>query len=147
MRRPVLLAGAVGGLWGLAGYAVLWGHTPLIIHRSFVVSGAGTVLLFPIRLVLWGIRFVEEHVAAGPFDFSENNAWIGAAAAVVGATLVMTAFLLVREIGRRFVPRPATPGPGPPGLDSGLGVAPTEGDSRPTGPAARGRGARRRGGA
>jgi hypothetical protein len=114
MRRPVLLAGAVGGLWGLAGYAALWGHTPLVIHRSFVVSGAGTVLLLPIRLVLWGIRFVEEQVAAGPFDFSGNNAWIGAVAAVVGATLVMTAFLLVREIGRRLPGRPgaATDRPG-----------------------------------
>jgi hypothetical protein len=108
MRRPVLLAAAVGGLWGLAGYTVLWGHTPLVIHRSFVVGGAGTVLLLPIRLVLWGIRFVEEHVAAGPFDFSGNNAWIGAVAAVVGATLVMTALLLVREIGRLL---PGRPGP------------------------------------
>jgi hypothetical protein len=104
----VLLGAAAGGLWGLAGYAVLWGHTPVVVHRSFVVGWIGTVLLFPVRMVLWGIRFVEEHVVGRPFDFSQNNAWIGALAGLVGATLVVTGFLVVREVGRRLPGRRAT---------------------------------------
>jgi hypothetical protein len=104
-RRPLLAAGIAGALWGLAGYAVLWGYTPIVVHRTFVVSVVGTVVLLPVRLVLWGIRFVEENLAGRSFDFSANNGWIGALAAAVGAAIAVGAFLLVRALvgalGRR----------------------------------------------
>jgi energy-converting hydrogenase Eha subunit A len=109
-RRPLLISAVVGGAWGLAGYAVLWGHTPIVIHRPFVVSGVGTALLFPVRVVLWGIRVVEEEVAGAPFDFSRNDAWIGATAGLVGAVLLVAGFLVVRAISRRLRPEAATAG-------------------------------------
>jgi hypothetical protein len=92
---PVLAAG-LGSLWGLFGYAVLWGHTPLEVTRRFVVSPLGTTLFAPIRAVLEAIRLVEEHIAGHPFDFSLNNWWIGLAAGAVGALLATAAFLLAR---------------------------------------------------
>jgi hypothetical protein len=105
-----VVAALVGACWGLAGYAVLWGHTPLVVHRPFVVSIAGTVLLLPVRLVLWGIRLAEEHVAGRPFDFSRNDAWIGAVAAVIGAAITLVAFLAARGAWR-VSRRPARAGP------------------------------------
>jgi hypothetical protein len=110
MRRPPVIAAAVGAAWGLLGYAVLWGHTPIVVHRPFVVGGVGTVLLFPIRAVLWGIRVVEERMAGAPFDFSRNHGWIGAAAGLVGAALVVGGFLMARAISRRLRPEAATAG-------------------------------------
>jgi hypothetical protein len=100
-HRPVMVAAGLGAAWGLAGYALLWGHAPIVVHRPFVVSTVGTVLLLPIRLVLWAIRLVEEHLAGGPFDFSANNAWIGALAAAVGAVVVVAGFLMIRAVSRR----------------------------------------------
>jgi membrane associated rhomboid family serine protease len=102
-----MVAAGLGAVWGLAGYALLWGHTPIVVHRPFVVSAVGTAVLLPVRLVLLGIRFVEEHVADGPFDFSGNNAWIGVLAAVVGAILVAAGFLLIRAVSRRREAAPA----------------------------------------
>jgi hypothetical protein len=96
---PVAVAAIGGGLWGLAGYALLWGHTPLIVHRTFVVSVPGTVLLLPVRIVLWGIRSVEA-LAGGPFDFSRNNGWIGLLAALVGAGFVVLGYLASRTVIR-----------------------------------------------
>jgi hypothetical protein len=93
--RPAVAAVA-GAVWGLAGYALLWGYTPIVIQRPFVVSIPGTMLLLPVRIVLWGIRLVEDHIAAAPFDFSRNHGWIGALAGAVGAALVVVAFLTVR---------------------------------------------------
>jgi membrane associated rhomboid family serine protease len=110
-RRRLLTAGAAGALWGLAGYALLWGYTPFVVHRTFVVSVVGTVVLLPVRIVLWGIRFVEENLAGEPFDFSANNGWIGVLAAAVGAGAAVVAFLLIRAVAgamRRRRPR-ATP--------------------------------------
>jgi hypothetical protein len=97
--RPPAVAAILGGLWGLAGYALLWGHTPLVVHRTFVVSVPGTVALLPVRIVLWGIRSVEG-VAGGPFDFSRNNGWIGLLAALVGAGMVLLGYLASRTVVR-----------------------------------------------
>jgi hypothetical protein len=96
-RPSVLsLAAGVGALWGALGYALLWGHTPIVLTRRFVVSAIGTALLLPVRLVLWSIRLVEDHVVGRPFDFSRNNGWIGLLAAVVGTILAASAYLIVR---------------------------------------------------
>jgi hypothetical protein len=95
-RRALSIAMALGGLWGLAGYAVLWGYTPLVVHRPFVVGAVGTVLLFPVRVVLWAIRLVEDRIAGHSFDFSANHGWIGVVAAAVGAVLVVAVVLMVR---------------------------------------------------
>jgi hypothetical protein len=98
--RPALIAATAGGAWGLLGYALLWGHTPVVVHRTFVVSVPGTILLFPARVVLWGIHVVED-LAAGPFDFSRNHAWIGVLSGVVGAAMVSATYLLTRSLLRR----------------------------------------------
>jgi hypothetical protein len=96
---PSVVATIFGGLWGLAGYALLWGHTPLVVHRTFVVSVPGTVVLLPVRIVLWGIRSVEA-MAGGPFDFSRNNGWIGLLSALVGGGLVLLGYLASRAVIR-----------------------------------------------
>jgi hypothetical protein len=106
-RRALLWAAGLGGLWGLACYVVLWGYTPVVIHRSFVVGIVGTVLLLPVRLVLWGIRFVEERVAGHTFDFSANHGWIGVASAAVGAAIVLAAIWIGRSLVRRAARRTA----------------------------------------
>ena len=106
-RGPWIAAGA-GFLWGLAGYALLWGHTAVVVHHRFVVSLLGTALLLPVRLVLWGIHAVEGSLVSGPFDFATNNGWIGVLAGLVGAGLVLAAFLTVRagiRLGRRRTAR------------------------------------------
>jgi hypothetical protein len=104
------IAALVGALWGLVGYALLWGHTPVVVHRSFVVSPLGTLALLPVRLVLWSIHVVER-LAGSPFDFSGNNAWIGALAGVAGAAVVTITYVLVRTTAR-LISRPSPVGPG-----------------------------------
>lgn len=96
----VPLAAAAGTAWGLGGYLVLWGHTPLVVHRPFVVSGLGTVVLFPVRTVLWGIRLVEERIVDRSFDFSESSEWIGAVSGAVGAAVLVLIVLAVRTATR-----------------------------------------------
>lgn len=78
----------IGAIWGLVGYALLWGHTPLVIHPTFVQSILGTIVLFPVRVVLWSIHGIER-AAGRPFDFSDNHWWIGAAASAAGAVIVV----------------------------------------------------------
>ena len=95
----LLVAAGAGLIWGLAGYALLWGHTSIVIHRSFVVSPIGTILLLPVRVNLWAIHAAED-LAGGPFDLSGNDWLIGLAAAAVGAGIVVAAALLVRAIAR-----------------------------------------------
>jgi hypothetical protein len=97
-------AAAIGAAWGAAGYAVLWGLTPIVVHRPFVVSFVGTMLLAPVRVVLLGIRIVEERVVESPLDFSGNHGWIGLLAAAVGAALVVGT-LEVARWGRRTLSR------------------------------------------
>ena len=100
-RLPAIgVAAAVGAAWGLLGYALLWGHTPFVVHRPFVVSLAGTILLLPVRVVLWGIRAAERS-AGHAFDFSQRNAWIGALAGAVGAALAVGATAAVVALSRR----------------------------------------------
>ena len=92
------ITAVAGALWGLGGYALLWGHTPMVIHPSFVETILGTVLLFPVRVVLWAIHTIER-AAGGPFDFSDNHWWIGLAAAVVGGVIaVVLVWAVTRSI-------------------------------------------------
>lgn len=100
----VVVAMSLGAAWGAAGYALLWGHTPVTVHRTFVVSPLGTLLLLPVRAVLASIRVVEEHVVGHPFQFADRNGWIGLVAAAVGSLIAATAFLAVRGLVRRAGP-------------------------------------------
>ncbi|HWC32961.1 MAG TPA: hypothetical protein VG709_07520 [Actinomycetota bacterium] len=79
---------------------MLWGYTPIVVHRSFVVSTGGTLVLLPVRAVLFAIRLVEEHVAGRSFDLSRSHGWIGLVAAAVGAAVVAAISLLVRSTAR-----------------------------------------------
>jgi hypothetical protein len=88
-----------GAVWGLGGYALLWGHTPLVVHRPFVESVGGTLLLLPVRVVLWVIHGLER-AAGAPFDFAANNWWIGLSAAVVGAAVIVVLISVVRWSAR-----------------------------------------------
>lgn len=97
------VSAALGGLWGLLGYAVLWGHVPLLhANRRFVASTLGTVVFFPVRVVLRAIRFAEQDLAGRTFDLSSNNWWIGLTAAALGALLAVGAFLLGRWLAGRL---------------------------------------------
>lgn len=94
---PLLVASSLGALWGAAGYAVLWGHTPLTVSRAFVLSALGTALLLPVRLVLGSIRLAEG-VLGRSFTFADANWWIGALAAVVGAAVAGSLLLAARAL-------------------------------------------------
>jgi hypothetical protein len=85
--QALRVAAVAGALWGLGGYALLWGHTPVFVHRPFVESIPGTMLLFPVRVILWVIHGLER-AAGAPFDFSDNHWWIGVAAAAAGAIIL-----------------------------------------------------------
>ena len=100
-RRPLLVAASLGAAWGLLAYSVLWGFTPLVVQRAFVVSPIGTLLLLPARIVLWLIHWAE-NVAGRAFEFSENHWWIGLAAGIVGAGVVAALALLIRLGTRAF---------------------------------------------
>ena len=113
IRSPSTLTGltiasVAGALWGAISYAVLWGHTPLVITLRFAQSLRGLVLLLPAKAVLFTIGLVERQVAGRSFDLSRNHEWIGLVATAVGALIVVTAFLLVRALGRLM---PRRPGP------------------------------------
>jgi len=87
-------AGA-GALWGFLGYTVLWQGVPFGVNRRFVESVIGTLVLLPVRTVLWGVH-LGERMADRPFDFADDNWWIGVAAAVVGGAIGALAFILIR---------------------------------------------------
>ena len=78
---------------------MLWGFTPLVVQRAFVVSPIGTLLLLPARSVLWLIHRAES-LAGRSFEFSDNHWWIGLAAGLVGAGIVTILALLVRLASR-----------------------------------------------
>jgi hypothetical protein len=109
MARPMVaplprlgIAAGLGAAWGVLGYALLWGLTPIVVHRAFVITPWGTVLLLPARTVLAGIRLVEERVVGRPFELSESHGWIALAAAAVGAAVAVVAFLAARGAARRL---------------------------------------------
>jgi hypothetical protein len=96
-RFLLVVALTLGALWGAFAYAVLWNDTPIVVTRQFFESPTGVVLLFPVRVVLWGIRMAETKVAHHAFRFPDNTRWIGGLAALVGALLVgAPAFVLLR---------------------------------------------------
>jgi hypothetical protein len=108
-RRSVLgLASGVGAIWGLLGYSILWEGTPLVVDRPFVQSVAGTLVLLPVRWVLWGIHRAEQ-AAGRSFDLSRNHWWIALVAAGVGAGIAVAATAAVRGSVRRLR---RTSGPG-----------------------------------
>ncbi len=101
-RFLLLVAFTLGALWGGFAYAVLWNDTPIVVTRQFFESPLGLVTLFPVRVVLWGIRLVETKLVHHPFRFPDNTRWIGALSALVGAALVgVPAFVALRLAGRR----------------------------------------------
>jgi hypothetical protein len=100
-RFLLLTALTVGALWGGFAYAVLWNETSIVVTPSFFDSPVGLLALFPVRVVLWGIRVVETKVVHHPFRFPDNTRWIGVLSALVGAAIVgLPAFAALRVRGR-----------------------------------------------
>jgi hypothetical protein len=89
----------VGAVWGFLGYTVLWQGVPFAVNRRFVESVVGTLVLLPVRTVLWGVH-IGERFAGRSFDFADDNWWIGVAAALIGGAIVVLAFVAVRTAGR-----------------------------------------------
>lgn len=83
-RRAVLIGGVAGGVWGFAGYFILWGFTAITVTRSFVLSPMGWTAFFPVRIVLLSIRQAER-AAGRPFELAASNRFIGVLAALLGA--------------------------------------------------------------
>jgi hypothetical protein len=93
----LFLALTVGALWGGFAYAVLWNDTSIVVTRSFFDSPAGLLVLFPVRVVLWGIRLVETKLVHHTLRFPDNTGWIGLLSALVGAAIIgVPAFALLR---------------------------------------------------
>jgi hypothetical protein len=90
---------AIGAVWGFLGYTVLWQGVPFGVDRRFVESVVGTLVLFPVRTVLWGVH-IGERLAGRSFDFADNNWWIGAAAALIGGAIAAMGFVAVRTAAR-----------------------------------------------
>jgi uncharacterized membrane protein YeaQ/YmgE (transglycosylase-associated protein family) len=90
---------ATGALWGFIGYTVLWQGVPFGVNRRFVESVIGTLVLLPVRTVLWGVH-LGERMAGRPFEFADDNWWIGAAAAVVGGAIGALAFVAIQRAAR-----------------------------------------------
>ena len=99
-------AAALGSVWGLLCYSVLWEGEPVQVQRPFVESVVGTIALLPVRVVLWAIHLAED-LAGRTFELAENHWWIGLAAAVVGAAILAVAALLVRAVSLRLRRRSA----------------------------------------
>ncbi|MGZ5354159.1 MAG: hypothetical protein ACXWDS_04580 [Actinomycetota bacterium] len=94
------LALGAGAIWGVLGYSVLWEGTPFAVQRPFVRSIVGTLVLLPVRAVLWAIHRAEI-LADRTFDLSANHWWIGVAAGVVGAAIGAGVGLIARAAVRR----------------------------------------------
>ncbi len=99
-RATAAWALGFGALWGALGYSVLWEGTPFQVDRAFVDSIPGTLLLLPVRLVLWTIRWTEL-LMDRTFALADNHLWIGVAASVVGALASVTVLLGARALRRR----------------------------------------------
>jgi hypothetical protein len=99
--RPSGLAATVGigAVWGFLGYTVLWQGVPFGVDRPFVESVVGTLVLFPVRTVLWGVH-LGERFAGRSFDFADDNWWIGLAAALIGGAILVLVFAVVRTAAR-----------------------------------------------
>ena len=106
----VAASAGLGGFWGLVGYTILWEGEPVQVNRAFVESAAGTLVLLPVRLVIWSIHLAEE-LAGRTFDLSRSYLWIGFVASIIGAALAVTAILLARAIMARAT-RAGPPRPG-----------------------------------
>lgn len=104
IRSRVLAAGAVaGGIWGFAGYFILWGYTSLTVTRTFVLSPAGWAAFFPVRIVLLSIRQTER-AAGRTFELSTSHRFIGVLAAMLGAAVgAIVAWLTARAWQRSRV--------------------------------------------
>jgi hypothetical protein len=89
----------IGAVWGFFGYTVLWQGVPFGVNRRFVESVVGTLVLFPVRTVLWVVH-IGEQLAGRSFDFADDNWWIGVASALIGGAIVIVAFVVVRSAVR-----------------------------------------------
>lgn len=89
----------IGAVWGFFGYTVLWQGVPFGVNRRFVESVVGTLVLFPVRTVLWVVH-IGERLAGRSFDFADDNWWIGVASALIGGAIVVLAFVVVRSAAR-----------------------------------------------
>jgi hypothetical protein len=89
----------IGAVWGFFGYTVLWQGVPFGVNRRFVESVVGTLVLLPVRTVLWGVH-IGERFAGRSFDFADDNWWIAVAAALVGGAIAVLGFVLVRTAAR-----------------------------------------------
>ena len=96
----VRVAAVLGAAWGLIGYALLWGLTPVFVHRDFVVSPVGTLALLPVRTVLAGVRIAEERIVGRSFQLAENNGWIGLVSAAVGVGIAVLTLAGIRAAFR-----------------------------------------------
>jgi hypothetical protein len=105
----VAIVGGIGALWGALCYSVLWEGTPFAVDRAFVESVFGTLVLLPVRIVLWAIRWAEL-ASDRTFDLADNHLWIGFVASTLGAAIAALAFLAVRTIARRLRRLPTAPG-------------------------------------
>lgn len=93
------VAAGLGALWGLLGYSILWDGVPITVDRPFVQSVGGTLVLLPVRAVLWGIHLAED-VAGRPFDLSRTHWWIALAAGAVGAAILFVVATTARGLAR-----------------------------------------------
>jgi hypothetical protein len=101
-RAPAVgWAFGLGTLWGLLGYAILWEGEPVAVGRPFVQSLVGTLVLLPVRIVLWGIR-AAEGLADRTFDLSSTHAWIAPVAGAIGAAIAVAATWSARGVVRRL---------------------------------------------
>lgn len=96
----VAVAAGLGGFWGLVGYTILWEGAPIAVDRAFTASAAGTLLLLPVRLVIWAIELAES-AAGRSFDLSRTHQWIAFAASVLGAGMAVAALIGARALLRR----------------------------------------------